>query len=243
MRQELPEYLPSGVAILERMAELRRISRAPRGNPRDLAVTLSQALHAAAAAFPKGTVAGAQAEGKLIHVAGAADGQLGFLHEDLAEGMMALYRWAGAGGIPFRLGRVVRVVRESVRDPFVISESWWPVAKPEKYGDRLNLFGTWVPASQPPTQEPPKKRAAASGMRLMVPLGDFLVWPIELDKGSSGQPDGGRVPFVALHFLRTHCGIDVSHHTLSFAPRGQRFFMQLVKHVAGQLRAEQPGSL
>ena len=90
---------------------------------------------------------GPQAEGKLIHVAGAADGQLGFLHEDLAEGMMALYRWAGAGGIPFRLGRVVRVVRESVRDPFVISESWWPVAKPEKYGDRLNLFGTWVPAS------------------------------------------------------------------------------------------------
>ena len=69
---------------------------------------------------------------------------------ELEVGMMCVYRnKISAIGItveacPARVGRVLRVVRETTDQPYVIIQSMWPVLKPDKFGDKVNVYGTWV---------------------------------------------------------------------------------------------------
>ena len=138
--------------------------------------------------------------------------------------------------LPIRLGKVLRVAREVQSCPFVVVESWWPISKPQKYGDKTNLFGTWVKCAAPIVEQdgfvPKKSARSASKDMLMIPLSEVLVWPLDLDAASSKYPDGGRLPFAALHCLRTAHGVDLADPAFTFAKRGKAFYFEVVKRVA-----------
>ena len=44
---------------------------------------------------------------------------------------------------PIQVGQVLRVVREHSNTETVVLAPWWPVPNPDKYGDKVNLFGKW----------------------------------------------------------------------------------------------------
>ena len=69
----------------------------------------------------------------------------------------------------------------------------------------------------------------------------FLVWPITPVKGSSEFPDGRRIPFAAMHYLRLHCGIHVASPMISFAKRGKAFYLEVVTGIAADLHTISQG--
>ena len=164
---------------------------------------------------------------------------------------MAVYKNCGpspamsARECPIGVGRILRLVSESSGLPYVVIESWWPLLKPAKYEGRPNVFGTWIPRSKPiveSTAGPPHKKPATSRKgpgQVIVSLTDVLAWPIDLDKGNPAFSDGGRIPFTALHYLRSRHGVDLSHHTFSFAKRRKAFYMECVAAATEHVRAEQ----
>ena len=135
-------------------------------------------------------------------------------------------------------GRVLRVVREEAGNEYAVVEGWWPVLKPHKYGDRLNLFATWRPGAVPAPHDdakPDKRRKTGAKSRdIIVRIGDILVWPLTLEQ-SSRVDDGGRIPLSALHFLRERHGIDLSQKAYSLGKRGEKFYIEVAKKIAMQV--------
>ncbi|MDA8582847.1 hypothetical protein N9L68_01415 [bacterium] len=92
----------------------------------------------------------------LLRVRGDHDGagDSGYAHEDLEVGMYCMYRNDNQGAgpppsqCPIRLGQIMRIVDED-SEPFAMISSWWPVLKPHKFGERINVFGTWVMSCTP----------------------------------------------------------------------------------------------
>lgn len=141
--------------------------------------------------------------------------------------------------LPIRLGRVLRLA-EDVSRPFVVVESWWPLAKPDKYNGRANLFGTWLPGAVPQVvgSSGKAKKPRVGEDNLIVYTDDVFLWPIELDSGSTDHQGGGRIPFVVLHRVREWYGIDVAAPVLTFAKRGFEFFSEAVQRIARDLHAQ-----
>ena len=134
-------------------------------------------------------------------------------------------------GLPIQLGRVLRIVFAS-KDPYAIIEGWWPVMK-AKYGERLNIFGTWLRSSQPRTFESgigKKRRRDAVGEVTADPVGaivkmaDILLWPLELECGNLGSrftAQGGKIPMDAL--LQVHRIVKLDGIDIAFSRRGEVF--------------------
>ena len=115
--------------------------------------------------------------------------------------------------LPIRLGKVLRIALEVQSSPIVVVQVWWPILKPEKFGDKLNLFGTWMPCPQPVTiSEPPARKNARrqSSEFLMIDMADILAWPVDLDMSSSKHHGGGRIPFAALHHAHSVHNINLA---------------------------------
>ena len=74
----------------------------------------------------------------------------------------------------------------------------------KKHGNRVNFFGTWLPGAEPVVKgEPAKKKAkVAKKHPSIVPLDQFLLWPLELEADAK-WPGGGKIPFPALEYC---CG-------------------------------------
>lgn len=164
---------------------------------------------------------------------------LGFCLNELEVGMLCIYKnkcETPGRALPIRMGRVLRLA-EDVPKPFVVVESWWPLAKPDKYNGRDNLFGTWLPGAVPQVvgSSGKAKKPRVGGDNLMVDTVDVLLWPIELDSGASDHEGGGRIPFVVLHRVREWYGIDVADPVLTFAKRGFEFYSEAVQRVARDL--------
>ena len=144
-------------------------------------------------------------------------------------GAMAVFR---NESLVIQLGEVLRVMREQPGSEKVVIAPWWPVPNPEKYGQKVNLFGKWS-----------KDCKAASGTKkvkqvpgIMIPLADLLVWPVNMETNDAGDH---RIPFTAFHYLRSRHGIDLSHHNYTFSSRGSRFYNEVVKIVAREVRVSQ----
>ena len=252
VNHSFPEYLPSRTSLDLKLAAMRRISPMMC----DAAAAQSSAetaMAAASAAFP-----GAAADGNdtkpLIHVIKSSSGTTAYNQDDLEDNMLVLYLNTSATTkqqVPFRLGKILRVAHENIGDPFAVVESWWPVIKPEKFGRKLNLFGTWMPSASPTsvsTGASKKQRTSylqqqRQGMapsevldsNEVVSLRDIVVWPVELEKGSFGKGAGGRIPFTALHYLRSQHRVDVSESQFTFADRGRTFHDEVQKIAVGLL--------
>lgn len=248
LEHKVPEFLPSDFPLDEKIAVLRRISRRTLCVRSDgLDAALSAIDGATATAFP-GAAQGPDEEPRpLIYTTKSAvleKRALGFCQEELEEGMYVLYRSNTSAdnipvicsGLPVRLGRVLRLAREYASNPFAVVSGMWPILKKDKYGERMNPFGTWMICAVPKSMASgtSKKRRKSllqqeadtteRGVNLMVSISDILVWPIELEDGATGRSeDSGRIPFNAIHYLRVHHGIDLSSAEFAFADRGQAF--------------------
>ena len=191
-----------------------------------------------------GFVRGGRGDGPLLRVAHGEGGQVGFELEPLEVGMFCLFRNSHASpgmlssALPVRLGRVLRIASEVQSSPFVVVEYFWPVLKPDKYGDKLNLFGTWVRSAEPTVDKPVparKKIARSVPEHIMVNMPDVLVWPVDLEEPSKKHPNGGRIPFAALLRLRTAHDIDLATPAFTFARRGKAFYFEVVKQAARRM--------
>ena len=180
---------------------------------------------------------------QILRIVGSAPAVSGFGLDPLEVGMFCLYRSGSVPGsaLPIRLGKVLRIALEVQASPFVVVQAWWPILKPEKYGDKLNLFGTWIPGPEPVVDNapPPRKRAARQLPDfLLVDMADVLVWPVALDMASSNHAGGGRIPFAALHHVHSVHNINVATPALSFSDRGKSFYVEVVKRVALQVHRQ-----
>lgn len=64
---------------------------------------------------------------------------------------------------------------------------------------------------------------------LTINYAELLCWPLELETGTFKGKDnenesiGGRIPFTAFNYIRTHFNIDLSLPEYAFADRGKRY--------------------
>lgn len=247
VRHQLPEYLPTGDTLQDKIAKLRRIGRdrVPLALTVDLESTVSTAC---LAAFPGSAGSMSNADG-LLRIAGGVVGKTSFREGPMQAGILCLYRprqlltGMSVSSMPIRLGRVLRVADDVPSSPFVVVESWWPLAKPEKFGNKLNLFGTWVAGPQPlidgaPLPKKPKSAGANGSVanQVLVELVDVLVWPVDVDRRC--RDEGVRIPFDALHYLRAAHGINVATHLLTFSKRGEAFLSEACVRDARMARTD-----
>ena len=166
-----------------------------------------------------------------------------FCSQALAVGDLCLYipPPADSRGLPLRIGRVLRLVSEYNTAPFCIVDSYWPMLKTQKFGDKLNLYGTWVRASQPIDVDAgvsKKKRKTTvqhclSESSVMVDMNKILVWPVTLDKGALGEKDALgfgslRIPFDALMYCRKRFPeLRLTRLDLCFSERSKEFLAVL----------------
>ena len=237
--QELPEFLPSGETLRDKVAELRRL--AGRSNLQGPMIELSEALqNAARAAFP-GSSRNADELLPLIRSVGAATAQPGFELEPLKDGDFLIFRnQSDAPGVtrqqcPIRLAKALRVVTEAT-DPYVVVEGWWPRLKPEKY-PQANLFGTWLPGLVPVVVGKTKRTKTTAGLQKqnIVPLTVVLTWPIDVEEGPD---DGRKIPLTAFMHLRVAHSVDLSAPQFTFSKRGKSFYMDVAKSIARNLRGD-----
>jgi hypothetical protein len=244
LRHELKEYLPTATTLDMKMTAIRVISaRKPMKPQAALTSTATLALQeATSAAFPGAASHVAEDKKPLIFKArddGSAN--VGFRSEPIEEGMMVIFQ-NSSDDLPFRVGQILRVAREH-SDPYAIMQTYWHISKPDKFGSKLNAFGTWVPAVAPVSlQSCQSKRQRTTATRVLqqstvtnqevVSLSSVLVWPIMLEKGAVSK-NGGRIPFAVFHYLRAQCGIDMSQKKFVFSERAQSFVDEVRKIVAG----------
>lgn len=200
---------------------------------------LDHALPAAVAAFPGSALHfNRDSTSSIVSRSDTGDADVGYCVEPYSEGDYILYRTTN-GQLPFRLGRLLRTVDEYASSPYVVVESWWPIAKPDTHGNMLNLFGTWVASSVPIRVASGLAKRQRTDVVLgssvvrdhqtIVDLCAILVWPIVLIKGSlSGE--GGMIPFDALTYAQMHYGIDLRTSELAFSRRGQEFIAYCLEH-------------
>ena len=122
--------------------------------------------------------------------------------------------------------------------PFAVVQLWWPLVRPQKYGQSLNLFGTWLPGAGPTTEGgTPQKKHKASGTHahLLVDMKSILVWPIQLRPGQEGWgtpgKDSGCIPFAALHYLKAAHDIDIARPRWCFSGHGKKFLKEAAELV------------
>lgn len=240
LAQDLPDYLPSGETLRDKVGELRRL--AGRSNLQGPMIELSETLQQAArAAFP-GSSGQADDHVPLIRSVGAAVAQPGFELEPLKDGDFLLFRnHADAPGVtqrqcPIRLAKALRVVTEAKAEPYVVVEGWWPQLKPEKY-PHPNLFGTWMPGLSPAVAGKAKKTKTTTGLQKhsIIPLSAVLTWPINVEERQDG---GRRIPLAAFMHLRTAHNVDLSAPVFTFSKRGKSFYMDVAKSIARNLRGD-----
>ena len=107
--------------------------------------------------------------------------------------------------------------------------------KPDKFGARVNLFGTWLRAATPVVDgaAPAAKKQATSAWSaiqcLMVTMGDVLVWPVVVESGSKEQreSEGVRIPFGAFDYLRDTYSINMAVPQFIFSERGWNILSML----------------
>jgi len=174
----------------------------------------------------------------LLRVVGEGAGASGgYGQGDLEIGMFCLIRTgAHVSGIsasqcPILLGKTLRIVHESSAE-YAVVECWRPIMKADKFGENVNLFGTWLPSASPTGDSGKKRATVRSRGTAMVPLHDVVVWPVDLEPGASEYPDGRRIPFSACHHLRDSHNIDLAHPCFTFADRGKAFYAEVVAHAA-----------
>ena len=177
------------------------------------------------------------------------EGAGGYCLDPLECDAFFLYRNTGKcrEQCPIRVGKVVRLNHE-LEVPSVVSESWWPVLKPQKYGERLNMFGTWVRGAAPQswTAPPARKKQALSSWTAtqcaMLNLSDALVWPVIMEPGASEHAEGLRIPFSAIDHLAAAHGINLAKPEFTFADRGKTYFEQSMwrLHAEGQPSVPRP---
>ena len=234
LRHEEMSYLPSGQTLPSRIGSILQSSLGGQRFSRPAPPVLSEGLRAAmSAAFPGASGHCKPGMTGLLQIGGArSSADCGFCQDELEVGMLALYQNStkrgslGSDVLPFRLGKVLRIDRETSL-PCAFIECWLPVPK-DKY-KQANLFGKWQKEDIGGT----KRKASASGVTA-VNLNDFLVWPILLEK--KGDSEGGKISFPALHYLRNAGHLDVSAKKWTFSKRGNNFYLQVAKHTAQQLR-------
>ena len=123
------------------------------------------------------------------------------------------------------MGKVVRLNHE-LDVPGVVAESWWPLLKLEKFGSRVNVFGTWLQSGAPMSSAavPPRKKPVGSAWSatqcVCVDLVDVLVWPVIMEAGANEYADGLRIPFSALHYLWQAHSINLALPAFTFSDRG-----------------------
>ena len=173
----------------------------------------------------------------LLRLRGDHAGDSGYAHDDLEVGMYCVYRNDNQGvgpspsQCPIRLGRIMRIIDED-SEPFAMISAWWPVLKPHKFGERINVFGTWVMSCTPissggaPTKKPKTSGVGVDSV-VMVKLCDVLVWPIDAEDGHSSSEGGLRIPLSTFHHLRDVHGVDMADPRYSFADRGREFFLEV----------------
>ena len=191
-------------------------------------------VNSALAAFPHAAAHMVKGSRPLLVVTGTARDPIACYNADPVEdGNFVLFRPTPSEGkgLPIQLGRVLRIVFAS-KDPYAIIEGWWPVMK-AKYGERLNIFGTWLRSSQPRTFESgigKKRRRDAVGEVTADPVGaivkmaDILLWPLELECGNLGSrftAQGGKIPMDAL--LQVHRIVKLDGIDIAFSRRGEVF--------------------
>ena len=139
---------------------------------------------------------------------------------------------------PVRLGKVLRIIHESRGPAVVFMEPYWPVLRPEKYGEKVNLFSTWVRGTTPKSTSANKSRTSDEKVPCIpIPLADVLVWPVEELAGADRWEGGLRIPFNAIHHLRDAYQIDLALPVFSFAERGKSFYAEVVANAAFRLHA------
>ena len=159
------------------------------------------------------------------------EGSESYCEHECEAGAMAIFRSASNSCV-IQVGQVLRVMREQPGSEKVVIAPWWPVPNPEKYGQKVNLFGKWSQDGKPASGT--KKIKQLPGM--IIPLADLLVWPVSMETNDAGDL---RIPFTAFHYLRSKHGIDLSHHTYTFSRRGARFYNEVTKIVARVVRVSQ----
>ena len=169
--------------------------------------------------------------GELLKVSKAGEGAGGYCLDPLECDMFILYRNTGMHReqCPIRVGKVVRMNLD-LEVPSLVSEAWWPVLKPEKFGDRLNMFGTWVQSAKPVswTAPPAHKKPALSSWTatqcVMLNISDVLVWPVTMESGASEYTAGVRIPFSAIDHLWAAHQVSLGKPEFTFSDRGKAFF-------------------
>lgn len=245
VQHALPEFLPSGQSLVGCLARLRTCAVANDESATDIAASLAGVLQASSAAFP-GSTKGLPGAGKLLHIVGAKSAPMGFCQSDLEDGNFCVYRNHGAAKdrCPVRLGRALRIVDASqTPKPYIVMEAWWPVLRPEKYADQLNMFSGWQRGAEPSARDTPSKRAKTRRSALptlMVEPANVLVWPVDLEKFiDDGPSPSGRIPLAVFHYLRSTCKVDLSPAHFTFSRRGKAFFDAVVTDIAEHVRGMQ----
>ena len=75
-------------------------------------------------------------------------GSESYCEHECEAGAMAIFRSASKS-CPTLVGQVLRVMREQAGIEKVVIAPWWPVPDPEKYGQKVNLFGKWSQDGKP----------------------------------------------------------------------------------------------
>ena len=111
-----------------------------------------------------------------------SDGSATFGAEPLDAGAFCLYRaHTGASGTSrracsIRVGKVSRVAPE-VSEPFAVVETYWPLLRPNKCGEKVNLFGTWTKGADPVIEgEMPTNKKHALARCLLLRLRCLRFW-------------------------------------------------------------------
>ena len=247
LRHDNKEFLPSNQTLGDRIVNIRRNAERKQSTAGgNSGLGFSEELRRAmSAAFPGSSAQSRPGSTGLLRVAGArTSDDSGYCHDELETDMLAIFECSKNRQLPIRVGRVLRIMRERSRESMVILESWQPVAKPEKY-DRANCFGTWAPPArveQGSVRERSAKRRSRGGLLdhvVTITIGKVLLWPLTLEakEGQDSSDPSGKIPLVAMHFLREAGHKDLSGKEYTFSKRGVAFYNQVVKRTANFLRA------
>ena len=243
LRHEDEDFLPSKLSVGDRIVKIRRAAEQKQRNAAakgGLAFS-EQLRNAMTAAFPGSSTQNRPGSTGLLRVMGAraAEADSGFCNVELETGMLVIFECTKNPHLPCRVGRILRIMRES-RENMAIIEVWVDIAKPGKY-ERPNLFGTWSPPTRVAQVSAAKRRSRGSALQhiITIPVGKVLLWPLTLEakEGQDAFDESGKIPFAAMHFLREAGHKDLSAKQYTFSKRGLAFYNQAVKRTANFIRA------
>ena len=239
VRHKLPMYVNSGESLAHKFKRLQTEKTFPASDVDSKLEQMynntgSRAVFSSIDAYTGAPVVSQPLIRSTRNIEGAAI----LFEEQLCDDMFCLYRWTDAG-LPVRLGRVLRCVREDKAAPYVVMQSWWPVQKPGNFS-APNVFGTWLKGAKAVSitngQNKRQRREEAflqsfeDQHGIIVNLEDVLIWPVEVEPGNienlslgSAPLEAHRIPFSALRALQARFGINLAAKDYSFSRRGKKF--------------------